>query len=490
MSEASDAPDGSAPRASAIGMGGWSFASRAIAQGVQLIIFVVAARVLTPAEFGVFALVHAVSVLLSVIAWAGWREFVMSWSGPDRAIDQAFALSLLSGVAMAGAGFLAAGALALWMDDASAPALMAILAVCVFLSPVTGTLSGILVRSGRVADLSIASIVAELVGLAVAVFGLLAGWGVLALAAGKLAMQAINLAGVAIRANWRFRPTFTAGFSPNIIEMSRQILANRVITFFQANGATFVVGGFLGAANVGFYRAAERVLSAVSELIFEPMRLIAWVKYRSAADHAGEGGLNVALRAQVGKLLPLLILAAAPVFIGLALVADEVVTVVLGPQWAPAGPVLTILALGSLLMIPTVGIEALLSVAGQIRRLPPVLTFNAAVMLVSLLMFARFGLIATAFAQLSALFLATCASIWVQTRSIGADWRLALANVAPVPPALAAMAAVILGARLLVDQTDMPGLWRLALEIPLGAAVYFGTLLAIRPSLWRTALSA
>ncbi|MGE0409762.1 MAG: hypothetical protein AB7P23_10955, partial [Amphiplicatus sp.] len=77
------------------GSGRWVLASRVTVQASQLIIFLAAARFLTPAEFGVFALVQAYSVLLFLFAAAGWREFVMSWTGEERAVDQAITYAIL-----------------------------------------------------------------------------------------------------------------------------------------------------------------------------------------------------------------------------------------------------------------------------------------------------------------------------------------------------------------------------------------------------------
>ena len=52
-------------------------AARLFSQVAQLIAFVGAARVLSPAEFGFFAFVSAIAFLFVVVSEGGWAEFIM-----------------------------------------------------------------------------------------------------------------------------------------------------------------------------------------------------------------------------------------------------------------------------------------------------------------------------------------------------------------------------------------------------------------------------
>ena len=92
-------PDGKPGRLGAtLGGGAWTVGERVIAQISQLVIFITAARILSPAEFGVFSLVSACAILLLRTSEAGWAPYIMSWQGDDTVPRQVLMIAILSGL--------------------------------------------------------------------------------------------------------------------------------------------------------------------------------------------------------------------------------------------------------------------------------------------------------------------------------------------------------------------------------------------------------
>ncbi|MGE0408051.1 MAG: oligosaccharide flippase family protein [Amphiplicatus sp.] len=478
-----------AARPSLVGAGGWALSIRVVSQIAQLLIFIAAARVLAPADFGVFALVQAASVLLFLVAAAGWREFIIAWSGRPQAINQAITLSILSGYAMAAVGLGGAFLLTLGFGLATVGMLAALFSVCVLMAPMSSAFGAILVSRGHMRALALSNMIAETIGLIVGVWLLFSGWGILALAAGKIAMQAVDLVGVIFAAKWRLQMQIRGGYGAQIVEISRQILANRVIGFASTNAATFIVGAYLGVASVGYFRAAERIVSSIAELIFEPLRLLGWMVFRGAADGARTStGARDNLSKEAGIFLPLLIVFASPIFIGLAVVSEDLVVVLLGEAWKPAAPVASLLAVAALFMIPTVATEPLLTIAGKIHRLPPVALFNAVVAISVLFAFTRFGLFAAAGARIFSCIVLMATALWLQDRYAKAPWMSAIMNAAPVYSGLFALIFSVYGTRWFLQDFSVSASGALAVEVVVGAIVYFLTIFLIRPSYLRTTL--
>ena len=75
-------------------------------------------------------------------------------------------------------------------------------------------------------------------------------------------------------------------FVRELAEFSRYILATRMVAYFHTYALTFIIGIFLGATSVGYYRVAERLGSSFAELMEEPARLIAWVSLRRAVQES------------------------------------------------------------------------------------------------------------------------------------------------------------------------------------------------------------
>ena len=470
--------------------GGSMLASRVIAQGTQLVLFLVAARVLAPADFGVFAIVVAVSMLLTILGAAGWSEFVLGRSGDETATNQAIAYAVVSGYILATIG-LASAAVALFLfEEPFFSILILTFAAMLFLAPITRTYGAILVRRKKVLAFSSVMIVSDLIGLAVGIAGLMAGWNIVALGVAKFVTQVATFAGLLVTVRRPVQLNLRGGYGSEIFEVSRSILTSRVIGFFSSNSSTFIIGMSLGLASVGYYRAAERVVNAISEMLFEPMRLISWVMFRQAADGANSPADVREMLAQEGRyVFPLLILCAAPIFIGLAIISDDIVRVFLGETWLPAAPVVTVLALAALLFTPSIADAPLLTISGKINVLPPVMLFNAVVTIITFLVFTQFGLMAAAFARLVSGAIAFVTSMWMQGKHAGAPWWAAVKTSAPVyAGVIGLIVAVVFANRWLVEQ-DFGLISRVSLEVFIGAIAYFIIILMVRPSFLRNTFS-
>lgn len=480
-----------APDEAAGGQGRWIFASRLVAQIAQLLIFLVAARFLAPADFGGFALLQAVAAFLAMLAAAGWREYIMATGSGRAAVNHALTLSAISGLIMGVAGLLGAAATHVLAADASLTKLTVVFAGVVLAAPVVASYSGVLVRGQRIAQLSFASIAGELAGLAAAISALVAGWGVVALGLGKLVTQVVILAIAAPASNWRFEWTLASGEGRAIIARSGQILASRAIGFVNGNGATFVIGAFLGAHSLGLYRAAERLVSAVAELVCEPLRTIGWARFSRFSAIAEEDARREAARREAEYLTPLYILVTAPVFVGLALVSEDLVRLALGPQWTEASSVATIFALAALAITPTLLSEPLLSAVGRIDRLPGVLAISSTASIAILAATSPFGLHAAAIASPVSAVVSMTLVARLLARSSGVDWFASLKHAAPVVGALLALATVAtLVSHILQSSTESAfAAARLGAVAVAGAGAYVAALAVLRASMLRSALA-
>lgn len=418
----SDQPRG-APRqaggSGALGGGLWTVLERVLSQGTQLVIFVVAARLLSPAEFGVFALVSAGAILMLRISEASWAPYIMSWAGDAKVPRQVVMVSIWSGLALAVAGGLGALALPLFGVDAATSHLVALFSGWVFLATVSSAQKGMLIWQGGLRASALCEILGDLIGMAVAVAALYAGWGVFALAFGRLAFQATHLALSFGFTRAAPMPGMRGAALADLWAYTRQSFTARMIANIRLYVATFLIGGFLGPAAVGYYRAAQRLVGSVAEIIGQPALLLAWNLFRRARDATpGTSGFQAVARV----FFPALVAIGGPVFIWLVVMGEDLIEGLLGPKWLPALPVVAVLALARGLTSLGVATEPVLSLAGEIRRLPlfSVLLLIATVALT--LLAAPFGLMAVAWAQVAVATVMIGASAVLIRRYGGIDW--------------------------------------------------------------------
>jgi len=394
---------------------------RVTAQISQLIVFIAAARILGPAEFGVFALVSACAILLLRFAEFGWAQFIMSWNGDDRLPRQVLFMAMLSGAAVACVGTAVAAGLWFMGWGAQSALLFTLFSVWVMLATTSSAQKGIMIRQNMLKMSAMAEILGELAAFGVALAALFNGFGVLSLVFGRLAMQTIHL-GVSFSAT---RLTPLAGLKGaqlrDVLTFSGQLFTSRMVVNIRLYAATFIIGGFLGPAAVGYYRAAERLVGAVAEIVSVPTEVLAWSLFRQTRD--AQGGRIDGFQARAEVFFLALLALAVPVFIWLALVGKDLVQGLLGPEWLPALPVVAILALSRAIILPGIATEAILSLAGKIRKLIPFTLLFLAITLVATLAGVQFGLYGVAWSQVVVSLVIFAATVWMQGRYGQIDWR-------------------------------------------------------------------
>lgn len=460
-------------------------AERIVSQLAQFAVFILAARMLGPAEFGVFALVSACAVLLLVVAEVGWAPFIMSHKGDDDAVPlQVLFIAIINGVAFAVIGAVSALGAGKFGVARDVVLLMSLFAAWVALANASSAQKGVLVWMGRLKAAALCSIAGELVGLAVAITTLLAGAGIFALAYGRLSSQSVAL--LLSFAVTRRAPR--ADVSPALLAdlwgFSSRIFLSRLLVHTRLNLVTLIIGGFLGPVAVGYYRAAERLVGAASELIVVPGQLLAWTQLRRARDDGDPAGLTDRLNLQFARHLKVLVVFGAPLLIWLIVMNDELLGGLLGAEWRPAASMVAILALGRLLLFAGIMTEPLMSIVGAARKLP---SFMAGILAISVLLTwggAYFGVQAVAWSQVVISAVVMVATIILFARHAGIRWDIVLSMLrGPVVPLICGTTTI-----LVLDQAavsfGIPDLVEAIVFGLCGATIYAGALSLFDRPFW------
>lgn len=455
--------------------GAWTAASRVLAQASQFIVFLVAVRLLSAAEFGVFAVVAAWTVILSQFSLAGWPEFVMQWAGTTRRLRQVLAVCLFVGTGFAALGVVAAHVLP--YDDDATLRLMWVLALWIPVVSLGATYAGILNLQDRLVPAAIAASLGEVANLAVSIAALLNGDGVLALAYGRLAGGLVWLLAVFALVRLWPDPRMTLAEFLGVFRFSSRIIAVRLLLNLRLYAGTLVIGFYLGAADAGYFRAAQRLVGALSEVLGEPTRVLAWSLFRAARNAAS--GPQVDFRDTANRFFSALLVVAVPLFAVLALLAEDLVAVVLGPEWAPAVPVVRILAIAYALYASGAATEAILSLAGRIGLLPWLVAAYAVIGVAMTVIAAHWGLEATAWAQVAAAAVIFVTTMVVQFHAARIRWVEIMARIWAMPVALAVALGLAWGFNGLGPLQDWPAALRLVLSSVVALVVYSGVLMVV-----------
>lgn len=451
--------------------GGWVVAARVAPQAGGLLLLIVGARYLAPETLGCFVLASAGIELLRHLVRAGWREAVLM-DCQGSATPTILTLALASGIAVQpvaiGAALLAPRISA---EPNLAPAL-GILGLSVLPLGAAAVWEGVLLRRKAPERAARPLIAAEIVQAAIAAVLLAGGWGILALAIARAFRAMVLAIGLGAAAGWPCALSLNLEQARSVLPVSRHVTLSALAGLAGTSGADLIVGLVLGPAAAACYRIAARISGAVAEVVTETTRVLAW------SALAGRGPLD---RKSLVLLFDRTFVLTLPVFVGVAVVAESLVTVALGPAWSAAAPVLAILAVARLLAIPVLLVVPALASHGRTRWLPRLAAGIAAASLLAILAAGPFGLTAVALAQIA-------------TSALGSAAALALLHpIAPARqllPGPASLAAVSALAATVIATSTIPGPTAaiLALQVAIGATVWTAFIRIGRPELSATLL--
>jgi O-antigen/teichoic acid export membrane protein len=327
----------------------WSVVSVAGRRLVTFLTSVVLARLLSPADFGLVAMAAVFVGFLELLRDMGTGTAIVQADRPtDALLSSIFWLNLGFGVVTIALLLSFAPLAAILLRQPQLSAVLRILSISIFFAAVSVVSTSILIRELRFRRLAIVELVGSSVGGMVGIGLALSGYAVWSLVWQSLCTAFIISAGTCLSSSWRPRILFDLYSVKSVVGFSANLTGFNVMNYFVRNVDNFLIGRYLGAANLGFYDVAYRVM-------LSPLQLVSWALGRAlfpvyARMRADQERLGAAYLKVTGAIA----LVAFPMMFGLVGVADPLVVTVLGPTWAPVVPLLLILApLGALQAIGT-----------------------------------------------------------------------------------------------------------------------------------------
>lgn len=358
--------------------GRWTAFSVVAVALIQLAGLVVLARILSPVEFGLIAMMMVFIGLADTFSQFGISTAIIQQpSAPSvTQLSTLFWISAALGVCAYLLVLIALPAVVWFFGEPRLAHLMPIMALSFLISPLGAQFGALLRRALRFRPLALIEVGKGLVGTVTAIGGALAGWGVWALVAGYLAsvgVGALLLLVIAVRESWlpRFRWSLPDVYP--LLSFGGFFSASNLVNYVNSRSDQLLVGVLLGPRELGFYVMAFK-------LVIQPVMKINSVVTQVAFPILARIGED---RSQMQrwylKMLNLLTTVNAPVLLGMAAVAPLAVPLLLGQQWLPAVPLVQVLSLYALLRSAGNAGGTLIFAAGEAKR---AFVWNAGLLLV------------------------------------------------------------------------------------------------------------
>ncbi|MGH2824478.1 MAG: oligosaccharide flippase family protein, partial [Thermoleophilaceae bacterium] len=318
----------------------WTLLTYGATRVLTVLTTLVLARLLAPADFGLFAMATLGMELLSVFSglWLGAALILRPDMG-RRAEGTVLTLLIGAGALLAFALALVSPAAAAFFGEPRLAGIVALLAAVLLVSGVNWFYDTLLQRELAFRRRFACQVVRTLTFSAVALGLGAAGAGVWSLVVAYLAGHLGNGAALLILTPYRVRPAFDRVEARRVIRSGRGFLAQDFATFAGANADYLAVGRVLGPAQLGFYSMAFRQAELPNYAIAEPVGKVTFPAF-AQMRHRGEDVRPAFLNA-----LRLMALATVPVGVVLSAAAVPFAVALFGPEWRPMAAPLAILGL-------------------------------------------------------------------------------------------------------------------------------------------------
>jgi O-antigen/teichoic acid export membrane protein len=310
----------------------WSLVSSLAPALLGFLVFLATSRVLTPAEFGIVAFAASIATVGLAVAPAGFREALIQRTDIEtKHLDTVFWLCVGAAVAIFGALCVAAPFVASSSGDPLLTALVPFISARVIFDMAAAVPNALLVRTMSFRMLALRTTAASVVAAVVCLALLWAGFGLWALAASQLAGSVTTCIGALIAARWRPGFRFDLKALGYLKAFGLFSTGNHFITTISVD--QLLIGALLGPAGLGIYGFARRIFQILTDLLSGALNL---VSYSLLSSMQGE---KTKLREAylLGTFASSVV--AFPVFVGLALVAGDLIPLAFGDHWIEAVPV-------------------------------------------------------------------------------------------------------------------------------------------------------
>ena len=314
-----------------------------VARGVNIVVqlasTIVLARLLGPGDFGLVTMVLALVAFAPTLIDLGTTD-----ASTQKTRISPIEISTLFWINLAIGGTIAlllaggSGLIASFFGEPALTGIALVSSVTFVIMAASNQHYALMRRAMEFQNIALIDITANVVASIIAVGMAFADWGYWALVAKPIMTSGFAAIGVWMACPWvPGRPQLT----PEVKELLRfgvGVTGFTMTDYLTRSADRVAVGYFYGAVPLGYFQNALLLYSNLLVILTESLHNIAVSGLSRLKDNVAE------LKRSWAVALSLVSFVSTPVFAVLAVTGQDFVVLLLGPNWAPAGPILCILA--------------------------------------------------------------------------------------------------------------------------------------------------
>jgi teichuronic acid exporter len=353
----------------------WLAGTRLVSQLLTMGITLTITRLLDPADFGLFGMANLVISFLTLFEGVGLdAAIIQKQDMGEEELDRVFWLMVLINIGLYVITFLFSPLMARFFREEKLSGMIRILGINLVLASLYGVPYNLMTRDLAFDQRSKAELASGVGHSVICLILVLAGWKVWSLIYSSLATPLIMIAVIYYFSRWtprlpRQRDSRSAATweSQRLLNFGSQIMFSRTLWYIYSNSDFLIAGRVLGKEALGNYTLAFELASLPLEKVVSLIPQIAYPTFSQVQQDEEK------IRHYFLKTSRLVALIVFPLFLGIFLVAKDLILLVLTSKWAAAINPLKTLCLMSILRSMAVLSAPLTNALGR----PGIALFNS-----------------------------------------------------------------------------------------------------------------
>lgn len=443
----------------------WKLLERGGTQGVQFIVQLLLARLLSPEAFGVIAIVQVFIALANVFIQSGFSIALIQKKDTDELdYSSVFYFSLFIAGVLYVAIFFTAPTIAQFYSNDSLIMILRVLSLNLFSGSLNAVQNSYIAKTMQFRKQFLSSLISGLVSGTIGIILAFSGFGVWALVFQQLINQFTISLVLWFTVKWRPTLNFSFRRIKNLLSFGSNILVSSLLDTLYNNLRTLIIGRMYDADVLGYHdkgKSVPRVLTTSLNGTLQAVMLPTFSKYQDD---------RVRLKSIVRKSMMTSSFIVFPMMMGLAVTAEPIVTLVLTERWLPAVPFIQIYSLSMMFLpIHTANLQAINAI-GRSDVFLKLEIFKKVLGLIILFVSLPFGVIAIAISEIISTIASAFINAFPNRKFLHYGYKEQISDLIPAFLLSIVMAIVVY----LIGLLNIMIWVKLILQIITGALVYFG----------------
>jgi len=339
----------------------WSLANNVVLRLGTLAAGIALARILSPTDYGVFAVALVAMTLLQAfnelgvsLALVRWERPVQEFAGTAMTIAMGFSAGLYGLVYVLAPPFCEA------MGSPNAVGVLRVLCIAVVMDGIAAVPAAILNREFMQGKRFVSDALSFVVVTSLTVVLALSGFGAMSFAIGRIGGNIVSVVTYLKLCPVKLKPAWDRLVAKELVRFGLPLAGSSLLVLSVTNLDKIIIGGWTNEVALGLYLMAFNQSSLPLQVFSEAARRVSLAGFSRMVDDPPR------LSRSLARGVALLMVASVPICTGLACYAAPMLSAVYGPQWTTAAAALQILAvLGLVRIVLFIGYDLLVAMDGN-----------------------------------------------------------------------------------------------------------------------------